>query len=67
MQGAAAIGASDLRVIRRDLLPNVITVGIIFAMSDAVLTILLGGALSLLGLGVQAPDTRVGAHDRRRP
>ncbi len=60
IQGAAAIGASDLRVIRRHLLPNVITVGIIFAMSDAVLNILLGGALSFLGLGVQAPTPEWG-------
>lgn len=58
--GARALGASDLRVIRRHLLPNVVTVGIIFAMSDAVLNILLGGALSFLGLGVQPPTPEWG-------
>ncbi|HYM71244.1 MAG TPA: ABC transporter permease, partial [bacterium] len=60
IQGARALGASDLRVIRRHLLPNIITVGIIFAMSDAVLNILLGGALSFLGLGVQPPTPEWG-------
>jgi peptide/nickel transport system permease protein len=58
--GARALGASDLRVIARHLLPNVVTVGIIFAMSDAVLNILLGGALSFLGLGVQPPTPEWG-------
>jgi len=58
--GARALGASDFRVIRRHLLPNVVTVGIIFAMSDAVLNILLGGALSFLGLGVQPPTPEWG-------
>src|SRR5437016_343254 len=58
--GARALGASDLRVIRRPLPPNVVTVGIIFAMSDAVLNILLGGALSFLGLGVQPPTPEWG-------
>lgn len=58
--GARALGASDLRVIRCHLLPNVVTVGIIFAMSDAVLNILLGGALSFLGLGVQPPTPEWG-------
>lgn len=57
---ARALGASDARVIRRHLLPNVVTVGIIFAMSDAVLNILLGGALSFLGLGVQPPTPEWG-------
>ena len=58
--GARALGASDLRVIRRHLLPNVVTVGVIFAVSDAVLNILLGGALSFLGLGVQPPTPEWG-------
>jgi peptide/nickel transport system permease protein len=58
--GARALGASDLRVIRSHLLPNVVTVGVIFAVSDAVLNILLGGALSFLGLGVQPPTPEWG-------
>jgi peptide/nickel transport system permease protein len=58
--GARALGASDLRVIWRHLLPNVVTVGIIYAMSDVVLNIILGGALSFLGLGVQPPTPEWG-------
>jgi peptide/nickel transport system permease protein len=57
---ARAAGASDIRVIGRHLLPNVVTVGIIFAVSDAVLNIILGGALSFLGLGVQPPTAEWG-------
>lgn len=57
---ARAAGASDLRVIGRHLLPNVVTVGVIFAVSDAVLNIILGGALSFLGLGVQPPTAEWG-------
>lgn len=57
---ARALGASDFRVIRCHLLPNIATVGIIFAMSDAVHNILLGGALSFLGLGVQPPSPEWG-------
>jgi peptide/nickel transport system permease protein len=60
IQAARALGASDLRVIRAHLLPNVMTVGVIFAMSDVVLNILLGGALSFLGLGVQPPTPEWG-------
>ncbi|HET7379573.1 MAG TPA: ABC transporter permease [Gaiellales bacterium] len=57
---ARAAGASDIRVIGRHLLPNVVTVGVIFAVSDAVLNIILGGALSFLGLGVQPPTAEWG-------
>jgi peptide/nickel transport system permease protein len=57
---ARALGASDFEIIRRHLLPNVVTVAVIFAMSDAVLNLLLGGALSFLGLGVQPPTPEWG-------
>lgn len=60
IQAARALGASDLRVIKGHLLPNVVTVAVIFSMSDVVLNILLGGALSFLGLGVQPPTPEWG-------
>jgi peptide/nickel transport system permease protein len=44
-----------VRIIARHLLPNVLAVAIVYAMSDAVLNILLGAALGFLGLGVQPP------------
>lgn len=57
---ARALGASDRRIIIRHVLPNIAGVGVVFAMSDAVLNILLGGALSFLGLGVQPPTPEWG-------
>ena len=39
----------------RHLLPNAIAGSIVFAMSDAVLVLLNGAAISYLGLGVQPP------------
>lgn len=58
---ARAIGCSDLRVIVRHLLPNVIGPAVVFAMSAAVLNILAGASLSFLGLGVQPPTPEWGA------
>jgi peptide/nickel transport system permease protein len=52
---AQAAGFRDLRIIRRHLLPNVITQAIVFAMSDIVLDILAIVTLGWLGLGVQPP------------
>jgi peptide/nickel transport system permease protein len=60
IHAARALGATDRRVICAHVLPNVVTVAIIFAMSDVVLNILLGGALSFLGLGVQPPTPEWG-------
>jgi len=58
---ARAIGCSDLRVILRHLLPNVIGPAVVFAMSAVVLNILAGASLSFLGLGVQPPIPEWGA------
>ncbi|HET9000280.1 MAG TPA: ABC transporter permease [bacterium] len=58
---ARAIGAGDLRVIVRHLLPNVVGPALVFAMSAAVLNILAGASLSFLGLGVQPPTPEWGA------
>jgi peptide/nickel transport system permease protein len=59
-QAARAIGCSDLRVIGRHLLPNVIGPAIVFSMSAVVLNILAGASLSFLGLGVQPPTPEWG-------
>jgi peptide/nickel transport system permease protein len=48
-------GLSDVRIIFRHLLPNVITQAIVFSMSDIVLDILAIVTLGYLGLGVQPP------------
>ncbi|HEX8863221.1 MAG TPA: ABC transporter permease [Actinomycetes bacterium] len=52
---AQSAGFSDLRVIGRHLLPNVITQAVVFAMSDIVLDILAIVTLGYLGLGVPPP------------
>jgi peptide/nickel transport system permease protein len=52
---AQAAGLSNVRIITRHLLPNVITQAIVFAMSDIVLDILLIVTLGYLGLGIQPP------------
>ena len=58
---AKTLGASSLRIIVRHILPNVIGAALVYAMSDAVLNILLGAALSFLGLGVQPPTAEWGS------
>jgi peptide/nickel transport system permease protein len=57
---AEALGNTSPAVLLRHVLPNVIGQTIVYAMSDAVLNILLGAALSFLGLGVQPPTPEWG-------
>jgi peptide/nickel transport system permease protein len=58
---AKTLGNGPTRIIGRHILPNVIAPAVVFAMSDAVLNILLGAALSFLGLGVQPPTPEWGS------
>jgi peptide/nickel transport system permease protein len=57
---ARSIGASDLRIIGRHVLPNVMAPALVFAMSNIVLNILFAASLSFLGLGVQPPTAEWG-------
>ena len=50
-----------VRILRRHVLPNVITQAIVYAMSDIVLVILAIVTLGYLGLGVQPPTPTGGA------
>jgi peptide/nickel transport system permease protein len=52
---AASLGFSRSRIMFRHLLPNAIACSLVFAMSDGVLVLLNGAAISYLGLGVQPP------------
>ena len=52
---AASLGFSRTRIMFRHLLPNAVGGSLVFAMSDAVLVLLSGAAISYLGLGVQPP------------
>jgi peptide/nickel transport system permease protein len=58
---ARAIGLGELRVMTHHLLPNSIAPAVVFVMTDAVLTIVLGSSLGFLGLGVQPPAAEWGA------
>ena len=58
---AQAGGLSSRRIMSRHLLPNVITQGIVFAMSDIVLSILAIVTLGYLGLGVPPPTAEWGS------
>jgi peptide/nickel transport system permease protein len=57
---ARLLGFSHARIVLRHVLPNTITPAIIYALGDAVLTILAVTALSFLGLGVQPPTPEWG-------
>jgi peptide/nickel transport system permease protein len=57
---AQSLGFSRARIMFRHLLPNAITGSIVFSMSDAVLVLLNGAAISYLGLGVQPPTPEWG-------
>lgn len=52
---ARTIGIGDVRIMLRHILPNAMAPSIVFVMTDAVLTIVLGSSLGFLGLGVQPP------------
>jgi peptide/nickel transport system permease protein len=57
---AKSLGFGHGRIMFRHLLPNCIVGSIVFAMSDAVLVLLNGAAISYLGLGVQPPTAEWG-------
>jgi peptide/nickel transport system permease protein len=53
---AKAAGLGHIRIIRRHLLPNVISQAIVYACSDIVLSILAVVTLGYLGIGVPPPN-----------
>lgn len=55
VEGAVGLGASDLRVLARHLLPNALTPVIVTAALGLGNAIMLEAGLSFLGLGVQPP------------
>jgi peptide/nickel transport system permease protein len=61
VEAARVVGMTDLRIIRRHILPNVITSSIVYSMADIALYIGLAAALSYLGLGAKPPDPEWGA------
>ncbi len=61
IQAAQVAGFSDLRILLRHLLPNVISSAVVFATSDVVMCMLTGASMSFLGLGVTPPTPEWGS------
>ncbi len=61
IEAARVTGMSDLRLIRRHLVPNCLSPIFVFATMQLGQMILLGAALSFLGLGAQPPVAELGA------
>jgi peptide/nickel transport system permease protein len=60
IQAAIGVGASDLRILRRDVLPNVLATVIVFVPLMTAIDMLTESALSFLSVGVQPPDASWG-------
>jgi ABC-type dipeptide/oligopeptide/nickel transport system permease subunit len=60
VEAARAVGAPDMRIIFKHMLPNVVGSVIVAATLTVAGAILVETALSYLGLGVKAPDTSLG-------
>ena len=58
---ARCMGFGHFRIMLFHILPNAIIPSVVFVMTDAVLTIVLGSSLGFLGLGVQPPTPEWGA------
>jgi peptide/nickel transport system permease protein len=58
---ARTMGLGHGRIMFSHILPNAIVPSVVFVMTDAVLTIVLGSSLGFLGLGVQPPTPEWGA------
>ena len=56
-----ALGASDFRIMRHTILPNIVSVIIVYISLAMPTAILSAAALSFLGLGAQPPDPEWGA------
>ncbi|QSB04696.1 ABC transporter permease [Natronoglycomyces albus] len=60
IEAAKSLGATDLRIIFRHLLPNTMSVILVSATLQIAFAILAEATLSFLGLGIQPPDTSLG-------
>jgi peptide/nickel transport system permease protein len=61
VEAARALGASDRRIIFREILPNLVAPIIVYSTLIVPTNILFEAALSFLGVGVQPPDPSWGA------
>jgi peptide/nickel transport system permease protein len=61
IEAARSIGVRDLTIIRRHVLPNILTPVMVQGTMDLGSAILTGAAISFIGLGVQAPTAEWGS------
>ncbi|AEF84597.1 glutathione transport system permease protein GsiD [Treponema primitia ZAS-2] len=61
IQAARVLGYTNIRLLLRHLLPNVISGCVVYAASDIVMCMLAGASMSFLGLGIQPPTPEWGA------
>lgn len=61
IEAARAVGMTPLRIIRRHLAPNCVSAILVFATLRLGQVMLLGSALSFVGLGAQPPTAELGA------
>ncbi|MPM02085.1 Glutathione transport system permease protein GsiD [bioreactor metagenome] len=61
VQSARTMGYSDLRIMLRHILPNVISTAIVYGASHIVMCMGTAASLSYLGIGVQPPTPEWGA------
>ena len=60
-------GATDRRILMKELLPNIAPIGVSFLLVGIATVVTLEGALAFLGLSVNPPTPLVGQHDQREP
>ena len=66
VEASRSLGASNTRIIFREILPNLVAPIIVYTTLIIPTNILFEAALSFLGVGVQPPTASWGADDRRR-
>ncbi len=62
---AKTMGATDTRIVLREILPNVIPVTVTFSLITVAGLIVIEGTLAFLGLSVALPDAVLGQPDQR--
>lgn len=61
VQAAKVMGYTNIRILLRHLLPNVISCCVVYAAADIVMSMLAGASMSFLGLGIQPPTPEWGS------
>ena len=65
VMAAKALGASDTRILTREILPNIMPTIVSFGLIAVATIIVLEGSLAFLGLSVPAAHAQLGQHAQR--